>query len=250
MAIHVGRFIPAGAGNTGVACNARRNRPVHPRRCGEHFSVAAVARSPVGSSPQVRGTPLGALLVGIRNRFIPAGAGNTLPDRPATGRRAVHPRRCGEHPKAVRVFSSSDGSSPQVRGTRARSTLATEYPRFIPAGAGNTFLPLDTLTHRHGSSPQVRGTPRCHRWRNARMRFIPAGAGNTSRPCRRRRSRAVHPRRCGEHIKRNRTTHHLGGSSPQVRGTRHWPGGRTRPGSVHPRRCGEHTLPLRVNGKS
>ena len=199
MAIHVGRFIPAGAGNTGVACNARRNRPVHPRRCGEHFSVAAVARSPVGSSPQVRGTPLGALLVGIRNRFIPAGAGNTLPDRPATGRRAVHPRRCGEHPKAVRVFSSSDGSSPQVRGTRARSTLATEYPRFIPAGAGNTFLPLDTLTHRHGSSPQVRGTH---------------GFGVLTCP-----PSSVHPRRCGEHIRKANSPSLETGSSPQVRGT-------------------------------
>ena len=71
------RFIPVGAGNT-----ARRRRPgrtsaVHPRGRGEHKAGGSRIQTTTGSSPRARGTrldPPGALC-----RFIPAGAGNTLP---------------------------------------------------------------------------------------------------------------------------------------------------------------------------
>ncbi len=91
-------------------------------------------------------------------------------------------------------------------------------------------------------------------------RFIPAGAGNTAAGRKRVASRAVHPRRCGEHDKSAVNPLNRLGSSPQVRGTRNknayhpasrrfipaGAGNTNKPQRcatvfpVHPRRCGEH----------
>ena len=70
------RFIPAGAGNTGL------------------FFLGRVKN---GSSPLARGTPGAALMVLAQFRFIPAGAGNTLPRMALPAHRSVHPRWRGEH---------------------------------------------------------------------------------------------------------------------------------------------------------
>src|SRR5690625_1104867 len=91
--------------------------------------------------------------------------------------------------------------------------------RFIPAGAGNTTLTLNTkpittvhprgrgehtfapTTHRgrYGSSPRARGTPACLQREHQHLRFIPAGAGNTSMPTSAAWRLTVHPRGRGEH---------------------------------------------------
>ena len=172
-------------------------------------------------------------------RFIPAGAGNTRKSFVYSLPTPVHPRRCGEHRSDFRVFSSANGSSPQVRGTRFHVTVSPLLIRFIPAGAGNT---ADKILRVHGfsvhprrcgehwtyhknrageagSSPQVRGTL-LSQIRTARCgRFIPAGAGNTSCACCGSWFRPVHPRRCGEHYIEVDATIRFWGSSPQVRGT-------------------------------
>ena len=133
------RFIPACAGNTGPSSARRRPGAVHPRVCGEHGGrwpprwkpcrfIPACAGNTVaggrldgslaGSSPRVRGTQASRAHGGRRDRFIPACAGNTPhPPRGATAT-AVHPRVCGEHAMAERVYSIRIGSSPRVRGTR------------------------------------------------------------------------------------------------------------------------------------
>lgn len=49
---------------------------VHPRRRGERAWAEEFARIDAGSSPQVRGTVMGASPAVFRARFIPAGAGN------------------------------------------------------------------------------------------------------------------------------------------------------------------------------
>ena len=51
------RFIPAGAGNTPQVEGTLSPESVHPRRCGEHPLPSTPPAMPVGSSPQVRGTP-------------------------------------------------------------------------------------------------------------------------------------------------------------------------------------------------
>ena len=95
--LYVGRFIPAGAGNT-TGCGSRRSATsVHPRRRGEHPIMISKPGIMGGSSPQARGTPVPRRLRQWDRRFIPAGAGNTPGRWDQAPRAAVHPRRRGEH---------------------------------------------------------------------------------------------------------------------------------------------------------
>ena len=172
------RFIPAGAGNTLNAWTSLSSTSVHPRGCGEHFSPYKAGVCSGGSSPRVRGTQLQMCQGQSSDRFIPAGAGNTITGilEPASG--PVHPRRCGEHSSSKDKNVAAAGSSPRVRGTRALSVVIFSPAWFIPAGAGNTPTPLaiyeyvpvhprgcgEHFTSFHpmksvyGSSPRVRGT--------------------------------------------------------------------------------------------
>ena len=215
-----------------------------------------------------------------RDRFIPAGAGNTWIARADLFWTMVHPRRRGEHRKIQWANPTADGSSPQARGTLTSIHDRITPGRFIPAGAGNTppaqrfgrTLPVHPRRRGEhtrswagggknaGSSPQARGTrPRRAQW-CIRSRFIPAGAGNTLCLSASKKRRTVHPRRRGEHLNVPWSNTAIHGSSPQARGTltksqelidikRFIPAGagntapRTKPescSSVHPRRRGEH----------
>ena len=132
------RIIPAHAGNTQVAYPISKIRPDHPRACGEHTSFCRRPTMGVGSSPRMRGTPIGTGGKLPLARIIPAHAGNT----PAwTGRRkqnADHPRACGEHLRAMRDDEATYGSSPRMRGTLQHAAGGNHRPRIIPAHAGNT----------------------------------------------------------------------------------------------------------------
>ena len=74
--LHVRRFIPAGAGNSGSRPSRRRSGTVHPRGCGEQRLMRRLFGCGVGSSPRVRGTVRNAEKLARLGRFIPAGAGN------------------------------------------------------------------------------------------------------------------------------------------------------------------------------
>ena len=243
----------------------------------------------MGSSPQVRGTPLVDSSHRCRSGLIPAGAGNTSSTRSPARRSRAHPRRCGEHPHEVLRSVCHPGSSPQVRGTRGHRPRPRPPSRLIPAGAGNTSVPRiaappveahprrcgehETETWEatldQGSSPQVRGThgdPVCGHQNGG---LIPAGAGNTTNSCGRRASSRAHPRRCGEHRAIGQHQRVYEGSSPQVRGTRvprdvvgdlaglipagagntSCPAPTGRPTGAHPRRCGEHPPGHRGHGR-
>ena len=91
------RFIPAGAGNTPRPRPPRCCQPVHPRRRGEHQPSVVIICDADGSSPQARGTLGTHPSDTSRERFIPAGAGNTAAAAPPGIKIAVHPRRRGEH---------------------------------------------------------------------------------------------------------------------------------------------------------
>ena len=110
-----------------------------------------------------------------------------------------------------------------------------------------------------GSSPRVRGTGRSRVRDSSSSRFIPACAGNGARRVLSLFKPPVHPRVCGERMRRDTKDPMRFGSSPRVRGTaqgsnpecailRFIPAcagngllGRrsTSRGSVHPRVCGE-----------
>src|SRR5690625_7468639 len=51
-----GRFIPAGAGNTGDEAEAESETAVHPRGRGEHLSYSDRLKHCGGPSPRARGT--------------------------------------------------------------------------------------------------------------------------------------------------------------------------------------------------
>jgi len=112
--------------------------PVHPRRRGEHHVAGRSEHPVVGSSPQARGTLNLPRRQFLKQRFIPAGAGNTAQAGTRCPRTPVHPRRRGEHPRNDISSSRTAGSSPQARGTLRRHADRWRIRRFIPAGAGNT----------------------------------------------------------------------------------------------------------------
>ncbi|VDZ74591.1 Domain of uncharacterised function (DUF2825) [Atlantibacter hermannii] len=138
------RFIPAGAGNTRRSCRRLQGVAVYPRWRGEHhFSPANVAFWR-GLSPLARGTL--AFNTGLRSseRFIPAGAGNTWPLCPDSSLISVYPRWRGEHKLYSIAAMVPGGLSPLARGTPGYSWEYQTLTRFIPAGAGNTFVALIT----------------------------------------------------------------------------------------------------------
>ena len=115
----LGRFIPAGAGNT-----PSPTIPIH-------------AES--GLSPLARGTRDAGNGAFLLNRFIPAGAGNTCHDVIDGRVKTVYPRWRGEHFTSAKLFHRFFGLSPLARGTLQIASHQHGSIRFIPAGAGNTY---------------------------------------------------------------------------------------------------------------
>ena len=188
--------------------------------------------------------------------------------------RTVHPRVCGELPRTPAIAEIWAGSSPRVRGTRARPTPPRSTFRFIPACAGNSLtsrglLRPETvhprvcgeLRHRWafrqqhgGSSPRVRGTRACSSLLWPFGRFIPACAGNSRSRTPRRRCRPVHPRVCGElawAVERGARAERF---IPACAGNSPARGSRRSATPVHPRVCGElgriGVIPMRLGGSS
>ena len=278
------RFIPAGAGNRPARWWCSRTTTVHPRGCGEQHQALYYQNDNRGSSPRVRGTDLRGTPEAPVHRFIPAGAGNSVPPWNSMVRAPVHPRGCGEQSRQLRKASVTAGSSPRVRGTVTSINPESAPPRFIPAGAGNSPREAPAASRfpvhprgcgeqfsgsvdaelNDGSSPRVRGTAWPVVIETERRRFIPAGAGNRAGSLARHTAATVHPRGCGEQVDGSARLDPVGGSSPRVRGTgwgwfRSWsrprfiPAGagnsagrrrRWRSAPVHPRGCGEQSMTL------
>ncbi len=194
------RFIPAGAGNTPDMNLNPEFQPVYPRGCGEH-TLMVPSENPF-------------------NAFIPAGAGNTYDYQLCHRSFSVYPRGCGEHEHHRRTQQFSFGLSPRVRGTPISETIALYPVRFIPAGAGNTWIKTNKKNGKPvyprgcgehhlsgnvnrdftGLSPRVRGTLGYIDESDMYDRFIPAGAGNTFFASLSSPLSSVYPRGCGEHI--------------------------------------------------
>ena len=91
------RIIPADAGSTPGCVHCRAEAEDHPRGCGEHWiSFRTLFRLP-GSSPRMRGAPMGCECGRIRRRIIPADAGSTSTSMIRPRLIGDHPRGCGEH---------------------------------------------------------------------------------------------------------------------------------------------------------
>ncbi len=258
--VAVARFIPAGAGNTTRKLAGLPASSVYPRWRGEHFCPYLRLALFRGLSPLARGTRSVGLCVISFDRFIPAGAGNTVLAAEISSLYSVYPRWRGEHAAAIRgktpwsvyprwrgehsssgrVMSRQVGLSPLARGTLNRIPVMFPGIRFIPAGAGNTkacwlniaarsvyprwrgehFLWIVTVNSPNGLSPLARGTPTQVKRHSYDPRFIPAGAGNTPGFTVKPRLIPVYPRWRGEHFSHSSSTSLARGLSPLARGTR------------------------------
>ena len=195
-----------------------------------------------GPSPRVRGSPRHAARSTSSRGSIPACAGKPRCQRCRGSASAVHPRVCGEACSSVSADGQSRGPSPRVRGSHVQERPRTQAPGSIPACAGKPVRVVGIA--------DADGLP---------VGSIPACAGKPSTATRTERRSRVHPRVCGEAIRRGTQSACGAGPSPRVRGSHAAPrvirvglgsipacagkpsaGGPNRPGArVHPRVCGE-----------
>ena len=181
---------------------------------------------------------------------------------------------------------ATSGPSPRVRGIQCATFRDDDTARSIPAGAGNphSATPPARASRVHprgcgeslgrhptrrriaGPSPRVRGIQARDPGLCDHNGSIPAGAGNPPTGSSTRPGRWVHPRGCGESMRRARLRFSGWGPSPRVRGIRRpppaarrrlgsIPAGAGNPGMrstarigsrVHPRGCGESILTMCV----
>ena len=113
----VKRFIPVGAGNSGVFVPLPEEVAVYPRGCGELYMSLLNLAFDYGLSPWVRGTRSPSFKKSFEYRFIPVGAGNSLSASALAVASAVYPRGCGELLIIRPRQSAENGLSPWVRGT-------------------------------------------------------------------------------------------------------------------------------------
>ena len=111
------RFIPAGAGNTVPRIISLSSSTVYPRWRGEHVGRESFDCPYIGLSPLARGTHHYFGKSVIKNRFIPAGAGNTYRSNGRNTEFSVYPRWRGEHSTTENLYESNSGLSPLARGT-------------------------------------------------------------------------------------------------------------------------------------
>ena len=111
---------------------------VYPRVCGGNGLVRTNPAIPPGLSPRVRGKRRGRRIPARPNRSIPACAGETATDAANDEWDKVYPRVCGGNIGRVVPAARAAGLSPRVRGKPLGRKRPREYPRSIPACAGET----------------------------------------------------------------------------------------------------------------
>ena len=126
-------IIPACAGNTVVPLPSGRRVGDHPRVCGEHNKGDYLGFFRAGSSPRVRGTPVGHS-IGLNGiGIIPACAGNTDMLCELLGWDKDHPRVCGEHCGYLRDEVAPIGIIPACAGNTNASRFCAialrDHPR-------------------------------------------------------------------------------------------------------------------------
>ena len=260
------RIIPARAGKTRLRPMGRLSSWDHPRACGENLAYNKCEWFRNGSSPRVRGKPAAGVFAGSGMGIIPARAGKTPREVIRIPPPSDHPRACGENKDLLFGSEDDPGSSPRVRGKRARVGQGQDRDRIIPARAGKTdeVNEVNVVIRDHpracgeniecrpecapddGSSPRVRGKPPPGLAGRTRCGIIPARAGKTRR--RRHSSRGIpdHPRACGENRRPVRRDLRHGRIIPAR-------AGKTRVSHLvwfhtrdHPRACGENHVSVRV----
>ena len=212
-----------------------------------------------GSSPRVRGKLARSPLIHLRQRIIPASAGQTPSVALIITASADHPRECGANVSLYPRIVATSGSSPRVRGKPLASASAMSYWRIIPASAGQTRCsvghqrrcpdhprecgantrPAPVILMPVGSSPRVRGKLGGGGRVERLPRIIPASAGQTIGGGLPLRLPPDHPRECGANSCIAVSGRRGRGSSPRVRGKRPMPMGGLGPRRIIPASAGQ-----------
>ena len=137
---HLGRIIPARAGQTRRVQIIAVAAPDHPRACGANDTAGITSSATHGSSPRVRGKQADDIYSAYHARIIPARAGQTLSIASVICIYPDHPRACGANLTALIALLTSDGSSPRVRGKPVGRGEYDAIARIIPARAGQTTV--------------------------------------------------------------------------------------------------------------
>ena len=150
------RSIPACAGEPGTAGRAPPSPAVYPRVCGGTAGCKCSPGPAMGLSPRVRGNPRPMQADWVRDRSIPACAGEPGRSREWATRARVYPRVCGGTDSGPNPALLSAGLSPRVRGNRMQLRRNRSVGGSIPACAGE---PTCCLTQRWHSRvyPRVCG---------------------------------------------------------------------------------------------
>ena len=177
-------IIPADAGSTLSRTLSNSSFWDHPRECGEHPSSFFSIFSTTGSSPRMRGAPMGDGKGSETTRIIPADAGSTRSCWTTRAKAGDHPRGCGEHIVRRSAIGINPGSSPRMRGALSTLPLESICTRDHPRGCGEHTTSPHAKHLRSGSSPRMRGAPGLGVGGVGIIRIIPADAGSTLKdPC-------------------------------------------------------------------
>ncbi len=135
------RSIPACAGEPPPPLPEKLPVRVYPRVCGGARLPASAWRCSSGLSPRVRGSPH-SWPTGLPGPgSIPACAGEPHLHAYRELWHQVYPRVCGGAGRSHSTFSSMNGLSPRVRGSRVKPWRSLLLPGSIPACAGEPSYP-------------------------------------------------------------------------------------------------------------
>ena len=253
------RIIPAHAGQTSRTSSAAHSSADHPRACGANMLHTSLSVKRFGSSPRMRGKQGHEEGRRLRQRIIPAHAGQTPPYTRPCAWCMDHPRACGANKGSPAACTGTTGSSPRMRGKPGGGAHGRGEGRIIPAHAGQTrrrtcgrpWLPdhpracgANGVQHRPtqaqpGSSPRMRGKRRDRDRRDERQRIIPAHAGQTSTASCCAAVKTDHPRACGANMLTWIQALCDNGSSPRMRGKQGVPGEPGEDGRIIPAHAGQ-----------
>ena len=128
--------IPALAGEPLSAALAAAVGTVYPRACGGTDYTCYCSPQKNGLSPRLRGNPTKYPTAQVRQRSIPALAGEPAKASQVYGTETVYPRACGGTPSWNEVRNAASGLSPRLRGNLIISHQPSYRMRSIPALAG------------------------------------------------------------------------------------------------------------------
>ena len=208
--------------------------------CGGTWFFPAAWPLVAGLSPRVRGNLAGVAGCEVKERSIPACAGEPVCHIEREHVIRVYPRVCG----GTQIYSPScrhvHGLSPRVRGNLDNALAGILNGRSIPACAGEpipllilaftpsvyprvcggTYCAPQSGHSRFGLSPRVRGNLRRKAKTSWCQRSIPACAGEPIKYASKKQAFKVYPRVCGGTTGIGSSKRRPMGLSPRVRGNR------------------------------